>query len=133
VTKFIVGTHAAVTETEYYTLRYTLGPPAALSGAFQAWQAYLLQPATLADRRFNSVISFTADSFVVRGSRLAGPGPHAERLASELDVHVGAHLEVKKSWTLDWLAHAEQWAQDEVFNFFGGKAGALSRSPPGRC
>jgi hypothetical protein len=117
----VVATHPAVTETEYYSLQYTIGPPDTLSKAFQSWQSYLLDPATLADRYFNCVCSFSADSFVVRGSRLEGPGPHAEKLGSMLDVHVGKHIRAKTTWKLDWVAHASRWAQDEVFNFFGGK------------
>ena len=45
----------------------------------------------------------------------------AKRLESMIDIHIGDKLKLKKSWKLDWLAHASQWAQDEVFNFFGGK------------
>jgi hypothetical protein len=49
----------------------------------------------------------------------------AKRLESMIDLHLGDKVELKKSWKLDWLAHADQWAQDELFNFFGGKVGLL--------
>lgn len=121
MTKFTFRTHPAITESEYYTLQCTVGSAATLSAAFQDWQAYLLKPTTQADRLFNSVCTFDANKFVIRGSRLQGPGPHADQLLSKLDVHFGQHFELKQTWKLDWIAHADQWAQDEVFNFFGSR------------
>jgi hypothetical protein len=56
-----------------------------------------------------------------------GKDAETNRLDSKIDIHLGDNVELKNSWKLDWLAHADQWAQDEVFNFFGGKVGPFLR------